>query len=83
MALIKNLPLVSSKLALRPASFNLAVNWLTFISSVISILLTPELVLTLIEPSVFPIISDNLVEPVILLPSAVIFPPVRYPVAAR
>ena len=36
------------------------------------------------EPSLVPIISDNLVEPVTLLLSvAVILPPVRYPVAAR
>ena len=83
-ALIKKRPLLSSKLALSPASFNLAVNWLTFISSVISMLFIPELVFTLIEPSLVPIISDNLVEPVTLLLSvAVILPPVRYPVAAR
>ena len=83
LELIKNLALFSSKLALTPASFNLDTNWLTFISDVISILLVPEAVLKLIEPSVVPTMSDILVSPVILLPSAaLICPPVRYPVDA-
>ncbi len=84
MALIKNLALFSSKLALTPASFSFATNWLTVISSVSSMLLVSEPVVMLIEPfSVAPVISDSLVEPVTLVPSAaVILPPVRYPVAA-
>ena len=79
---MKNLWLVSSKLACTPASLSFTINWLTVISSVSSILvdLPSTESVTLPCPDVLPVIADNLLEPVIfdvLSDLFVTLPPVR------